>query len=294
LSEDHTGILWVKGVNGGVNLTEEEIIVNGLVSDVTFQTVVELGTKDVESDGLGKSSIIISGVSTSPCASKQWLCPLLSGASEESIGVIKEFSKSAVNYNLSPSTEEFDVPFSRGFIVAVGDLVGAGQVPVEEDTVLDGLSLIEPKVVVRGVVPESLVNWAISETSLVVFSVDEVVVRNSESISPIVNVGLEIKVFHFSEEGLVEGVDTSSKHKVVEIVGVLDAGGGFPETQVKGDIETSVFLDVLGITLSVSLSKVVLSLEELEVIFSRDSVVTFNGFRLGQVEITPETTEVIV
>jgi len=171
LSQDHTSILWVVRANSSVDFTQEEVVADSFVTNVIFQSLEELSSEDIHSKGSSQSVVISGGVSTSPSSLTKRGGPLSGIVLEEVVSGVDEVSQRAVDNNLSPSSNEFDIPLSRGFVVAVGEDEGAGNVEVEEDTVLESLSLEVPDPVSRSVVPDVLVNGTISETGLVVFSV---------------------------------------------------------------------------------------------------------------------------
>jgi len=171
LSQDHTSILRVVRADSSVDFTEEEVVADGFITNVIFQSLEELSSEDIHSKSSSQSVVISGGVSTSPSSLTKRSGPLSGSVLEEGVSVVDEISQRAVDNSLSPSTNEFDIPLRGGFVVAVGDNEGAGNVEVEEDAVLDSLSLEVPDPVIRSVVPKVLVNGTISETSLVVFSV---------------------------------------------------------------------------------------------------------------------------
>jgi len=213
---------------------------------------------------------------------------------EEGVGVVDNVFNGGVVDNLAPEEEEGDFSFSGGFVVAEGKFEGGGQVNPEEAAVLEGFKSFGINVGVASVVAHGLEDRTISVTSLVVFSVGEQVVDGSPSKIPITHMSFVIEGVEDVFEGLVEGVDSSSLHKILIILAVDDALEGFVHGDVQGNDFSGIDVDVGVITSNEGTSEVVEGLEVLEIVFSGDVVPAGDGIGLGEIESSPETIVIII
>jgi len=195
---------------------------------------------------------------------------------------------------LAPEEEEGDFGFSGCGVVAERKFVGGGQVNPEETTVLESFKSFEISVGVASILADVLEDGSICVTSLIVISVREHVEDGSPSNIPITDVTFVIEGVEDVFKSLVEGVDSSSLHKVLIILTVHDTLEGFVHGGIQGNDFSGIDVDVGVITSNESTSKVVESLEVLEIVFSGDVVPAFNGIGLGEIEISPETIVIII
>jgi hypothetical protein len=131
-------------------------------------------------------------------------------------------------------------------------------------------------------------------TSLVVFSVSEQVVNGSPREVPITEMSLVIHIVHDVFKGLVEGIDSHSLEEILVILAVEDALEGFVEGGIQSDNFSGIDISVGVVSSRERASKVIESLEVLEIVFSGNVVPACDGIGLGKIEISPESIVIII
>jgi len=180
------------------------------------------------------------------------------------------------------------------FIVTEGKFERSGQVNPEEDTILEGLEGFEIDVSEGSVVGNGLEDGAICHTSLIVFSISEIVVDGSPVKVPVSEMSLIIHVVQEVFESLVECVNSHNLEEVLVVLAVEDALKRVVEGGIQGNDFSGIDLSVGVVSSRESTSEVVESLEILEIVLSGDVVPAFNGIGLGEIERSPETIVIIV
>lgn len=215
-------------------------------------------------------------------------------ASEESISGNGGIGRSGVSNSFSPSPIEFDFRVSRGVVCAAGKVVRSGQVVVEEDTIVESLIDVIESTGSGGILDHVLDDGSIGGTSKEVLGILDVLVDRGEGKVPVIVMGIEVEFVHEVQEGSVVVVNADSLHELGIALGLVNTLEG----EGKGSVElfelNSPDSDSSVIGEGESLGQAPSSVKVLPVGGSSNNIEAVTGVRLVQLEITPNTVEIVL
>ena len=179
-------------------------------------------------------------------------------------------------------------------VCASGEVVGRSQVGIEEDAIVESLIDVIESTGSGGILDHVLDDGSIGGTSKEVLGILDVLVDRGEGKVPVIVMGIEVEFVHEVQEGSVVVVNADSLHELGIALGLVNTLEG----EGKGSVElfelNSPDSDSSVIGEGESLGQAPSSVKVLPVGGSSNNIEAVTGVRLVQLEITPNTVEIVL